>query len=479
MRRFIVLFLLISLAVLPVLADTIVLKSGRRISATNVVEEGNRVYFDTPSGRLSFPKSSVERIERGGESAWSGGGSSDNRSVDLAAAKPSMDAGEGYEDVMRATVKDGSLDREFISKLEGAAQAGGTPAVNRVAAAHHAAALYEVQKGNLDEGIAHYKRALNYAPDHLGVLLNVAYLHLKKSEYTAALEYLERAKRVAPENADVAKLMGWAYYGANKIEEAVREWKRAFKLRPDVETQQALLKAEKDKEAEERFKHGESIHFNLSYDGEAAPGLAREILKELENHFPKIESGLNFAPKDSIGVILYTGQAFQDVTQAPGWVGALNDGRIRVPVEGLSSMTGTLSRVLMHELTHSFIHQKTRGHCPVWLNEGIAQWMEGKRSGQNAEALVAYYDAGRSVSLGLLEGSWMGLPGNGAAYAYAWSLAAVEYLVQANGMSDIERILERLTTEPSPEAALRSVLRTTYAELEAETIKYLKKSYLK
>ncbi|MGH9791353.1 MAG: hypothetical protein ACRD5W_09105, partial [Candidatus Acidiferrales bacterium] len=34
--------------------DTIVLKSGRRISATNVVEDGSRVYFDTPAGRLSL-----------------------------------------------------------------------------------------------------------------------------------------------------------------------------------------------------------------------------------------------------------------------------------------------------------------------------------------------------------------------------------------------------------------------------------------
>jgi len=41
-------------------------------------------------------------------------------------------------------------------------------------------------------------------------------------------------------------------------------------------------------------------------------------------------------------------------------VGALNDGRIRVPVEGLTSMTEELARVLKHELTHSFVGQKNR-----------------------------------------------------------------------------------------------------------------------
>jgi hypothetical protein len=44
-------------------------------------------------------------------------------------------------------------------------------------------------------------------------------------------------------------------------------------------------------------------------------------------------------------------------------------------------------------------------------------------------------------------------------------------------MGDIVRLLDRLATEPSMEAALRSVLRITYPELEAETIRYLQKTY--
>ncbi|MBI1750027.1 MAG: tetratricopeptide repeat protein [Acidobacteria bacterium] len=477
MRRTIFLALLLSLLALPALADTIVLKSGRRISATNVVEEGDRIYFETPSGRLSFPKSAVERIERGGESAWGASGSADSKTVDLAAAQPTANPAEGNEEVLRTTVKDGALDRNYIAKLESDAQGGAAQAVAKVIAALHAAAQFELKNGNVDEAVVHYRRALSFAPQHVGVLLSIAHLHLRKSEFTASLEYLERANRAAPDDADVARLMGWAYYGMNKIEQAAREFKRAFALRPDVATQQALLKAQRDLETEEKFKRNESAHFKLSYDGEADPGLAREVLKRLEEHFTRIESGLNYSPTDSIGVILYTAQAFRNVTRAPGWAGALNDGRIRVPVQGLSSMTPELSRTLKHELTHSFVFQKTRGHCPVWLNEGIAQFLEGERGGEYALDLIEVSEKKMGVSLAMLEGSWMGLSGGGALYAYAWSLAAVEYMVQSNGMSDIARLLDRLATEPSPEAALRSVLRTTYPELDAETIKYLKKTY--
>ena len=120
----------------------------------------------------------------------------------------------------------------------------------------------------------------------------------------------------------------------------------------------------------------------------------------LEAHFQQIESELNYSPPDPIGVVLYTQQSFADITRAPGWVGALNDGRIRVPVQGLTGVDSELSRVLRHELTHSFIQQKTHGHAPTWIQEGVAQWMEGKRSDENAAVLVQVYDAGQAAPLG-------------------------------------------------------------------------------
>ena len=66
------------------------------------------------------------------------------------------------------------------------------------------------------------------------LLMNVAYLYLKKSEFKQSVDYLERAKRVAPDNADIYKLEGWAYYGMNRTEQAVAEWKKALALKPDM-----------------------------------------------------------------------------------------------------------------------------------------------------------------------------------------------------------------------------------------------------
>jgi len=148
-----------------------------------------------------------------------------------------------------------------------------------------------------------------------------------------------------------------------------------------------------------------------------------------------------------------------------------------VPVQGLNGVTPELSRVLKHELTHSFVGQKTRGHAPTWVQEGLAQWMEGKRSGENADDLTQIYKDGHATSLGKLEGPWMGLPSDAAAYAYAWALANMEYIVQSGGMGDVERILDRIGSGSSTEAALREVLHSDYNDLMQSTAEYLRKTY--
>ena len=47
-------------------ADTIVLKNGRRITATNVVEAGDKITYETSAGELTLPKSIVDHVEKGG-----------------------------------------------------------------------------------------------------------------------------------------------------------------------------------------------------------------------------------------------------------------------------------------------------------------------------------------------------------------------------------------------------------------------------
>jgi tetratricopeptide (TPR) repeat protein len=462
--------------VTPARADKIVLKNGRVIVANNVKEEGDKVQYETSAGELSIPKSIVDHIEKGGLLPTMASPAA--AAANLNMAPPPVEATANGAEIDQAAVHDGSVDRDYIARLEGLARGGGARANQKAALAHHAAAQFELAHGDLEHALSDEETAVGFAPEQPALLMNVAYLHLKRSEFKQSLDYVEKAKDLAPESADVYKLEGWSYYGMNRPDQAVEAWKKALALRPDADTQAALEKALRDKAEEESYREGETAHFALKYYGSAAPALARGILHTLEDHFSALESELDYTPPEQIGVILYTGQAFADITRAPGWVGALNDGRIRVPVQGLSSVTPDLSRVLKHELTHSFVQQKTRGRCPVWLQEGVAQWMEGRRSRDAAASLVALYDRKQMPSLGSLEGSWMGLSGDAAVFAYAWALAAVETIVETQGKSDLERLLDQVAVMPSTEAALKESLRSDYSDLEQQTIAYLRRTYL-
>jgi tetratricopeptide (TPR) repeat protein len=460
---------LLLLVVSSAAADTIVLKNGRRIVASNVTEDNDRVSYDTPAGQMSIPKSIVARIDRDGFGYSSAAGASSAPPV----SAPQVDPVRGYDDVARLAVHDNAIDFTYLAQLEVNARSGGATAIDKVAAGHYAAAQFLVSKGDSNSAIDHYREALSFAPDNLGLLLNLAVLYLRQSQFTTAMDPLERARRVSPESADVAKLMGWACYGANKMDQAVAEWRRAEKLRPDAEVERALEKAERDKAEEESYREGETAHFVLKYNGSATPDLARGILHVLEDDFRDLESQLDFTPPEPVGVILYTEQGFADITRAPSWVGALNDGRMRIPVQGLTSVTPELARVLKHELTHSFIGQKTHNRAPTWLQEGVAQYMEGRRTTGSAGALLNVGSQGGLPALASLEGSWMGLSGGSASTAYAWSLAAVESIIQTGSIVDISRLLDAMAASPDTEQALRDTLHDDYSDLQQQTIVFL------
>jgi tetratricopeptide (TPR) repeat protein len=446
-------------------ADVIVLKNGRRITAVNVKDAVDKVTGETSAGTISLSASMVDHIERDATPGTNGA---------AAALRWDRPPSAGKTD----TEHGASLDPAQLQRVRREAASGDAGATSRAAAMESATGALAFAQGNLDEALAHAERALSYQPSSVGLLLDVAYFRLRRSEYRSALDSLQRARKIAPDSADVAKLTGWAYYGLNRLAPAVEEWKRSQALHPDDDVAAALDKAERDLEAEREFREDGSEHFILKYDGASAPELAREILRQLESDYQTISATLDYSASEKIGILLYTNQAFADITRARSWVGALNDGRIRIPVQGLSSVTPELARVLRHELAHSLVGGKTRGRCPVWLQEGVAQWLDGTRITDGvASKLLGLYDRHEDPSLTMLESSWMKFESSLAANAYGWSLAAVESIATAGGPSDVEHLLDRVATDANTETAVRASLGYDYAGLSRSTADYLRRNF--
>lgn len=460
------------LVAVGVQAEVIHLKNGRTIWADQVRENGGRIEYDIGDDTYAIPKTSVERIEAGGIPPQYGSSrGSEANSKDIPAFAPSDDL-KNEAAVAFNIIRDDKVDADALSALEQRGDAGAS------ARGYFIAGKHEFDRGNLTKARGYFETALRFDSQNATILNYYAALLVRTGNAAEALSYAERAVRNAPDSADALAVLGYAQFASDRNSDAIRTWKRSLQLKPDAAIQQYLAKAEREAAAEADFTQNESSHFTLRYEGKQTPdSLRRAVLETLESEYDDLVREFGVAPRNSIPVILYTDQAFFDVTQAPSWSGAINDGKLRIPVQGVSSVTSELARVLKHELAHSFINQLSGGRCPQWLHEGIAQLMEPKSVSSHGRRLAELFQRQQEIPFNALEGSFMRFSPMEALLAYDESLAAAEYINDTYGMSDLRRILERLAEGSSTEAALRSTIHSDYGDLQSETGKYLNSHY--
>lgn len=470
--RFRVTFLAFCLALTAsgVRADTIHLKNGRTIVADRVRENGNRYQYEIGEDAYAIPKSSVDRVEAGGmPAARSGGGAA--KVADLPTFTP-VDSLANQGDLVGKIIKEGKISPESLAALESKGNA------ELSATAHFIAGKFEFDHGDIAQAKLYFESALRFQPDNSTILIYYSAVLVRTGSASQALSYAQRAVRSSPENPDAYTMLGYAQFASDHTVEAIASWKRSLELRPDPAVQQYLSKAQREQKVESEFSQGESTHFTLHYEGrQTSETLRAQILQALESDYDDLVRDLGNPPRDNILVTLYTEQAFFDVTNAPTWSGAMNDGKLRIPISGLSSLTPELAHVLKHELAHSFITQLSGGRCPPWLHEGIAQFVEPKSLGSNGHQLSRLFKAQQNIPLNALEGSFLQFSGAQAYVAYAESLAAVSYINDSYGMSDVQRILERISEGSSTEAALRATIHSDYGQLESDVARYLADKY--
>lgn len=212
--------------------------------------------------------------------------------------------------------------------------------------------------------------------------------------------------------------------------------------------------------------HISSARFRIRYDGTADEALGLAVLGVLDRTWEEYEAQLGFSPDLPVTVVLQTDSAFRDTTRAPEWAAAVNDGTILVPVRGIREATPGLVRVLRHELAHSFLAARVGGTAPTWLQEGLAQWLEGGDPTREDAHLAAAARAGRLRPLEDLEPPFAGLTEVEATAAYAQSLSAVAHLLRLRGAAGLRALIEALARGGETAEALQTVFGLSYAELQ-------------
>ena len=450
-----------ALAAVSAVADVIRLKNGDVIYADEARESGAGITYEVGDNTFTIPKSRVQSIEAGAVPAHV------PNIADLPTLTPESHVGN-EEQLLEQIVRNNEVDRGALAEVESRGNASAT------AIAYYIAGRTEYQTGKYADSRRDLEAALRYAPENPAVVNFYAALLVRTGNSLDAISYAEKAVRLAPDSADALAVLGYAQFAANRVRDAVQSWKKSLTLRPDATIQRALARAERETSAEERYSEHENGHFVLHYDGEQTSETFRaQLLDVLESAYRDLQSQFKAEPRGGVQVILYTRQTFFDVTRAPSWSGALYDGKLRIPIDGLSGVTPELARVLRHELTHSFVNQLSMGRCPQWLNEGVAQMLEPRTLGSRLPGLTELFKQEREISINELERGFTTFNDIEAALAYDESLATAQYIRDTYGMSDLLRILERMGQGDSTESAMRAAIHDDYRQLENDVRTYL------
>ena len=99
--------------------------------------------------------------------------------------------------------------------------------------AHTNLGLVLLQKGKIDDGIAHYRSALQMQPDWWDAEYNLGTALLAKGQPDEAILHCERAVSMRPTDPDSRVSLGDALLQKGRIDEAIAHYQKAMMLHPD------------------------------------------------------------------------------------------------------------------------------------------------------------------------------------------------------------------------------------------------------
>jgi len=451
-------------------ADVIYLTNGNVLIVEKVWEEGVEVRYQTGGIVQILQKSSVKRIQAqkavpAPEGATPRYGIAINGSTPATVETPTPSSST----VLRGSAS--AVSKELLNQLrENLKSAPADPhAKSELAQALNSLASLQVAQGDLPAAKNSLEEARRLKEKDLAILTNLAIVNYRAGNYRASEDLLLACVEMNKRDQETHYLLGEAYYAQEKVAQAINEWTDALQLGPNPRISARLEKARNESGVHNELGVLQSAHFILRYDRKVSDyQLGQQILTALEGLYRQLNIDLISQPPATVAVILYPSQAYFDITRAPSWSGALFDGKIRIPTQGLSSVTPELSAVLIHELTHAFIRSLPGRGCPSWFNEGVAQFQERKSVSGQRNWLETLNREGRLIPLRNLKGSFAGLPADIASLAYSEGLAAVEFLVSSAGKSSIRNILELMGQNHNFESAFENVMHKNVEQFDAE-----------
>jgi len=199
-----------------------------------------------------------------------------------------------------------------------------------------------------------------------------------------------------------------------------------------------------------------SSRLRVTCDGSCPLGTERDLLDAAERAWTALGHDLGRSPTAPVSIRIVA-----EGSMPADWAEAVFDGQIRMPLAAATS-SDRRDPILRHELAHAFLVDFSGGRIPLWMNEGLAQWLAGDRP-------TALPDAHSAAWLDQIASrrSLMDLGADDAGLAYSWSLAVASELMALHGSTTLLRYLDLLAGGTAEPDAFRMVFGRTYQDLSA------------
>jgi hypothetical protein len=178
----------------------------------------------------------------------------------------------------------------------------------------------------------------------------------------------------------------------------------------------------------------QSERFDVRFDGDTQMGVARDVLFVLDRAYTRLADIYYERPARKIPVVLHSARDYYSATGAPFWSGgqfSSHTGAIQIPIRGLpSTLPREMEDVLVHELSHAFVDEMSGGYAGRDLQEGLAQFVSGKR----IESELTLPELKRLANS----------RGQDVMNFYMLSLAVTQHLVQSRGQGRVNDLLKAM-----------------------------------
>ena len=292
----------------------------------------------------------------------------------------------------------------------------------------------------------------------------------------ASLRYAKEALVKEPDHVGALYLIGQLYYLRQEMQKARESWKRALLLAPGrKDVKESLEKLEREAGVEKDLARSDTAPFVLRFAEGQVPVDTSSLRQMLRETHRKVGQQFDYFPDHAIPVILYPDADFQKIKSLSHQVGGLYDGKIRLPLKPGSLSAQQLQTVLWHEYTHAVVHDLSRGTCPIWLQEGLAQAQESRVSPVQVDRVLPALDAGKLPAWDYLW-SASSYDEESIDLNYQASFLIVQYLVKRWSWREMKGLLALLGQGYPVRDALRAQYKTDPAVMEKEWRAWLRRN---